>query len=135
MGLKELTKKIVDVLSMEVWSDTPTPPEGYIYFNEYLIVGENYECRKNKRKKRLDVIKKMKPNNRVFLEKYYYQKKPAYMIINPGDNLDLGVLSQGAAFALSSKHPEGKFFAYLSNEYNNSFHVKIFVYDEKKGSE
>lgn len=101
-----------------------------LWSKEFLIVGEQYECRKDKKKKRCDVISKTKLNSPVHIEKYTYQGSPAYMIVNSKLNLDLGVLSQGAASWLSEYYSKGDVTAYLINKYDGSFHVKITIYQK-----
>lgn len=102
-----------------------------LFSNDFLIVGENYECRKNKKKLRRDVIKKMKVNDVVLIEQYIYNGKPAYMVIDPRTNLDLGVLSQGTAKWLSEDYPNAQIDAYLLDKYKNSFHVKVRVIEKQ----
>lgn len=98
-----------------------------IFDKTFLIVGERYECRKNKKHKRSDVIKKTRLYTPVRVEKYTYRNKPAYMIVNADRNLDIGVLSQGAADWLSDYYKEGCVKAKLVDKYNSSFHVQITV--------
>lgn len=99
-----------------------------IFSKEFLIVGEKYECRKNPKKKRVDVIKKTTLKTPVHIEKYMYQGAPAYMIVNSKVDLDLGVLSKGAAAWLSDYYSQGTIKAILTDKFQNSFHVKITVY-------
>ena len=109
-------------------SATTIPEDCEILFvNEFLIVGESYECRKNKKHKRINVIKKTKVNSPVHIERYLYNKKPAYMIVNTKLDLDLGVLSAGAADWLSDYYNKGTVFAELVDKYESSFHVRIAV--------
>ena len=101
-----------------------------LFEKEFLIVGVSYECRKNKSKQRSYVIKQTQLSTPVHIEKYIYDKAPAYMIVNSKIDLDLGVLSAGAASWLSDYYSKGKTFAQLTNRYNDSFHVKITVVEK-----
>ena len=99
-----------------------------IFSKEFLIVGDQYECRKNPKKMRSDVNKKMKLDHPVYVEKYLYQGEPAYMIVDAKSRLDLGVLSKGAASWLTDYYSKGKVEAALVDNYQGTFHVKISVY-------
>lgn len=99
-----------------------------VFSNDFMIVGAQYECRKNKHKMRHAVIAKMKPNMQVNIEKYSYKGSPAYMIVDPKTHLDLGVLSQGAADWISRDYPNAKIEGILTERHNDTFKVKINVY-------
>lgn len=58
------------------------------------LVGEQYPCRKDKKKKRRDAEKGIRRGSKVTLERYTYKGDPAYMVINPANGLDIGVISQ-----------------------------------------
>ena len=107
-------------------------PEGskIIFEKEFLIVGEKYECRKNRNKKRLDIINKTRIGSPVHIEKYIYDGNPAYMIVNTEIGLDLGVLSSDAASWLTSYYSRGKTAAVLTDRFKDSFHVNVFVYEK-----
>lgn len=105
----------------------PAKFRNIVYETEYLIVGVDYPCRKNKEKKRKDIIKHMHSGNIVVLEKYTYQGSAAYMIVDPKSSLDLGVLSAGAAEYIYDHYPNAIFDASLSSKYKNSYHVLIKV--------
>ncbi len=94
----------------------------------WLIVGESYECRKNKKKMRKDVIKKMHINDKVLIERYIYDGKAAYMVVDPKSKLDLGVLSAGVAEYLSTNYSNAVFEAHLEDKYKDSYHVHINIY-------
>lgn len=105
-----------------------TNTENILFQNEFLIVGEKYECRKNSKKMRADVIKKTRLNTPVHIEKYIYNGKPAYMIVNTIIGLDLGVLSARAADWLTDYYIDGTTVdAVLIDKYNASFHVQVTV--------
>ena len=99
-----------------------------VFSNDFMIVGAQFECRKNKKKKRYSVIEKMRPGMTVNIEKYSYKGSPAYMIVDPKSNLDLGVLSQGAADWINRDYPNSKIVGTLSERHNDTFKVKINVY-------
>lgn len=104
-----------------------------IFFDKtFLIVGEKYECRKNPKKKRSDVIKKTSLKSSVYIEKYFYNNLPAYMIVNAKNNLDLGVLSAGAASWLTDYYMKGETVVYLTDRFDGSFHVRVIVYQPSK---
>lgn len=115
---------------------TQAPPLSYrdnkastlIFSKEFLIVGDKYECRKNPKKMRSDVNKKMKLDCPVYVEKYLYHGEPAYMIVDSKSKLDLGVLSKGAASWLTDYYSNGKTEAVLVDKCQGTFHVKISVY-------
>ena len=77
---------------------------------------------------RADVIKKTRLNTPVHIEKYIYNGKPAYMIVNTIIGLDLGVLSARAADWLTDYYIDGTTVdAVLIDKYNASFHVQVTV--------
>ena len=98
----------------------------------YVIVGADYECRKNKKKMRKDVIKKMHVNDKVLIERYTYNGEAAYMVVDRKSNVDLGVLNAGVAEYLSTKYPNAVFDAYLHDKFENSYHVHITVYIKRR---
>lgn len=99
-----------------------------VFSNDFMIVGAEYECRKNKKKMRQNIIKKMRPGMHVHVEKYSYKCSPAYMIIDPKSKMDLGVLSQGAADWISRDYPNAKIEGILTEKHNDTFKVKVCVY-------
>lgn len=108
-----------------------TKNRGQLLFqNEFLIVGEKYECQKNHKKKRPNVIKKTNTKSPVHIEKYLYKGVPAYMVVNTKLNLDLGVLSGNAAAWLTDYYSKGETKAVLTDKFKESFHVKISVYED-----
>lgn len=120
---------IVKAFTLATQNVKTLPPNARIHFrNEFLIVGQNYECLKNPKKQRSDVIRKTNLHTPVHVEKYYYKGTPAYMIVNSTTNLDLGVLSAGAASWLTDYCSKGKVFASLTDKFENSFHVLVVVY-------
>lgn len=97
--------------------------------SEYLIVGTKFECRKNSKKMRKNVIKKMHLGDSVFIERYLYKGLPAYMIVDPKSKLDLGVLSASTAEYLSTKFSNIIFDAYLCEKINDTYRVHIKIYN------
>lgn len=65
------------------------------------LVGEQYPCRKDRKKKRRDAEKGIRQGSKVTLERYTYKGDPAYMVINPANGLDIGVISQNQANKLA----------------------------------
>lgn len=65
------------------------------------LVGEQYPCRKDKKKKRRDAEKGIRQGSKVTLERYTYKGDPAYMVVNPANGLDIGVISQHQAKRLA----------------------------------
>lgn len=96
--------------------------------SEYLIVGANFECRKNPKKRRMDVIKKMHLNDIVLIERFTYAGSAAYMIVDPKSNLDLGVFSATVAEYLSTKFKNVVFEAYLCEKVDSIYRVHVNVY-------
>lgn len=123
---------IIDIIKAVSSSNVKSLPENaHIHFrNNFLIVGENYECLKNKKLQRSSVIKNTNLNTPVHLERYFYKGVPAYMIVNSNTGLDLGVLSSGAASWLTDYYSKGEVFATLTDKFENSFHVDIVVYSK-----
>ena len=101
-----------------------------LFKNNFLIVGTEYECRKNKKKKRIDIIKKMHLNSPVYIEQYMYKGTPAYMIVDKKRQLDIGVLSVNAASWLTDYYSKGITCVTLTDKYKNSFHVDVIVYEK-----
>ena len=85
--------------------------------------GTSYPCKKNPRIPRSKILKSMKVNDRVLIEKYTYRGWPSYLVVDPSSKCDLGVLGQGAADYLNAKYPNNVFIATLSDRHNTSFHV------------
>lgn len=101
-----------------------------IFSNEWLIVGESYECRKDPKKSRKYVINRTTLKSPVHIEKFIYARKPAYMIVNSNLGLDIGVLSAGAADWLTSYYDKGNTVVSLTDKFQDSFHVKVVVYEK-----
>lgn len=99
-----------------------------VFSNDFMIVGAQYECRKNKKEMRQNIIKKMRPGMHVHVEKYSYNGSPAYMIVDPKSKMDLGVLSQGAADWITRDYPNAKIEGILTEKHNDTFKVKVCVY-------
>ena len=118
---------ILDLFKPKKTSDLLPDNSKVLFAENFLIVGENYECRKNPKKQRMEVIKKTKTGDSVHIEKYMYQGKPAYMIVNTKQNLDLGVLSSGAAEWLSKYYSKGDTIVNITDKYQTSFHVDVVV--------
>ena len=105
------------------------PPNATIHFEKnFLIIGVKYECLKNPSVQRSYAINNTNLNTPVHVEKYFYQDAPAYMIVNSISNLDIGVLSAGAASWLTDYYSKGTVFARLTDAFDGSFHVDIIVY-------
>lgn len=98
-----------------------------IFQKEFMIVGTKYECKKNVKKKRADVIKKTTLKTPVHIEKYFYNGIPAYMIVNTKLKLDLGVLSANAADWLTEYYSKGTTSVTLSKVHNDTFLVTVTV--------
>lgn len=108
--------------------DSSNTDRPILFAKEFLIVGEKYECRKNSKKQRMGVIKKTTLKSSIHIERYTYQGKPAYMVVNTKEGLDLGVLSAGAASWLTDYYYKGNVEAYLVDKFQDSFHAKIVIY-------
>lgn len=119
---------ILNFLKVKEQISTMDEAREILFDKEFLIVGEAYPCRKNKKYKRLDIIKKTKLHSPVHIEKYTYNREPAYMVVNTKRDLDLGVLSAGAAAWLSDYYNKGTVKVELTNRYKSSFHVRVTVY-------
>lgn len=107
-------------------SNTFVFDESLFIGKEYLIIGHPYNCLKNKKKYRFDVLKKMKLNDPVIIEKYYYKGSPAYMIIDPKTKLDFGVFSAVAAHHISTHYTDNEFEGYLCQRLDDSYKVRIY---------
>ena len=121
MGLFDIFKK------EEV---NPNADKKVLFSNEWLLVGEAYECRKNPKKSRKYAIEKTTLKSPVHIEKFIYAKKPAYMVVNTALGLDVGVLSAGAADWLTPYYNKGNTVVSLTDKFQGSFHVKVVVYEK-----
>lgn len=123
MGLFGLFKK----KAYEAFDPSSCPADDILFDRSYLIVGYQYNCKKRPALERQYVIRSMHVGDTVHIEEYVYQRKAAFMITNPRNGLDLGVLSSGAADLLSHEYPNTVKRAILDDEYNGSFHVRIVI--------
>ncbi|MDO4490505.1 MAG: hypothetical protein Q4B85_05525 [Lachnospiraceae bacterium] len=101
-----------------------------IFEKEYLIVGNEYPCKKRSWVKRNKIMKKMNIGDPVIVKKYKYEGKPAFMIIDPKTKLDIGVLGQGSADTVNSYYKKYKSVicnAVLTERAAGSFRVKIYI--------
>lgn len=119
---------IFDFLNVKEKTSSMDETREILFDKEFLIVGEEYPCRKNEKYKRMDVIRKAKLHSPVHIEKYTYDRKPAYMIVDTKRGLDLGVLSSSTASWLSDYYNKGTVEAELTGRYKSSFHVRVTVY-------
>lgn len=101
--------------------------DNVIFDKSFLIVGDEYNCKKNSKFKRSDIIKKTSLKTPIRIEKYTYKKLPAYMIVNSKYNLDIGVLSAGAAAYLSDYFFKGSTIVELEEKVDSSFRVHVKV--------
>ncbi|MBO7726899.1 MAG: hypothetical protein J6S50_00450 [Oscillospiraceae bacterium] len=90
------------------------------------IAGVGYECRKDPKKKRLDVLKSLKVGAPLVLEYYEYEGRPAYMVVDCKSGLDIGTLHEGTAVSLKESFPNAVFVAKIVE--NNKFDVSV-TYD------
>lgn len=93
------------------------------YFNEFLIVGEQYKSKMNPKTNRLDLMKKTKVGDIVKLVEFKYKGESAYMVVSERLKCDLGVLSAGAASWVKSKNC--RMVGYISEPYKNSYQIKL----------
>ena len=123
MGLFGLFKK----KAVEAFDPSSCAPDDVLFDRSYLIVGYQYNCKKRPSLERQYVIRSMNVGDTVHIEEYMNQRKSAFMVINPRNGLDLGVLSSGAADLLSHEYPNTVKRAILEDECKCSFHVRIVI--------
>ena len=98
-----------------------------VFSNTYLIVGSTYECLKNPRKYRYAVQANMCEGDPVIIEEYLYDGKSAYMVINPKNRLDIGVLSAGAAQYISMRFPHAVLHGVLDEQFDGTFRINVYI--------
>lgn len=67
------------------------------------VRGVTYQCQKDSNINRQDVIAKLKPNEKLTVEKYEYNGEPAIMLLN-SNGLDVGNFSADIAKKLYNKN-------------------------------
>ena len=97
---------------------------------ENAAVGIVYECRKNPKKSRLNVLKKMKVGSPVEFEFYFYQHEPAYMLIDRKSGLDFGNLSRGVAETIFKTFPHATIVGRITDMSCDFVHVRYEIYGE-----
>ena len=97
---------------------------------ENLAVGTVYECKKNHKKNRQQVLKKMKIGSPVDFEFYYYGDQPAYLLIDRKTGLDFGNLGQEVASSIFDQFSKCVIVGTISDFYDNSAHVRYEIYGE-----
>lgn len=82
------------------------------------LVGITFECRKDERTNRQDVISYLKEGDIIEIEKYKYKRKDAYMLIDKATGLDFGVMSANLAEEFSKNYSNNKIEGYISKRDN-----------------
>lgn len=67
------------------------------------VRGVTYQCQKDSKVSRQDVIAKLKPNEKLTVERYEYNGEPAIMLLN-SNGLDVGNFSADMAKKLYNKN-------------------------------
>lgn len=98
---------------------------------QWRVAGVIYECRKNPSRKRLDVLKPMKPGSALVLEQFVYNGRPAYMVVDCKSGLDIGVLYENNAEFLSECFPRAKFIGKLVESNDHSALASFDIYGER----
>lgn len=101
-----------------------------VEIKENYAVGTIYECKKNPKKNRLNVLKKMKVGSPVDFEFYYYQHEPAYMLIDRKSGLDFGNLSQTVADSVFKHFPNATIVGRISEILEDTVIVRYEIYGE-----
>jgi len=94
------------------------------------LVGEQYACRKDKSKTRRAAEKGIKIGSKVYLEHYTYRGEPAYMVVNPKNGLDFGVISKVQAAKLAARSKEKVIQGEIVEQYAdaaNEKHWKVYL--------
>lgn len=120
MGLFDLFKKNIKTETIEA---------PVLFRNEFLIVGNEYPCKKNKKIMRNSVHRKMKIGAIVNLEYYRYNKQPAYMVVDPKTGLDLGVLSHGAASWIHDEYRKKLKVCKICEKFRDTYRISVVIYD------
>lgn len=60
----------------------------------FKVSGVTFRCKLNKDIKRQDVLRYCSIYSPIHLEKFFYKKEPAYMIVSDDDQLDVGVVPE-----------------------------------------
>ena len=118
---------IFDLFKRKKTSDVIPENAEIIFAENFMIFGGNYECRKNPKKQRIDVIHKTKEGDAVHLEEYMYEGKTAYMIVHDKQKLDMGILGAGSAEILARYYSQGNVIVKLIGENQSSFCVEVVV--------
>lgn len=97
----------------------------------YRVTGTAYECRKNPKKKRLDILKPMKLGDPVVLEFYEYEGETACMVVDCKSGLDIGVLHATSAKTLKEYYQNPVFIAKLTENHGYNVAISVDVYGER----
>lgn len=105
MGLFDKAKAKLQEKLDEISAPEAEPTEDLLNKqNQSLaIVGHEYPCKKDKKVMRSTAEKGIRIGSQVTIERYTYQGEPAYMVVNPKNGLDIGVLSRVQAGKLSKR--------------------------------
>lgn len=83
--------------------EQPKPLEP-VYQIEFNVAGVTFNCQKNRKEKRQDVIADMTEASPIELEEYEYRGKPAYLVIDSIADLDIGNVPKNIAAELYEKY-------------------------------
>lgn len=105
MGLFDKAKEKLQKSLGEMTAPEAEPTEDLLskQLRSRAVVGGEYPCKKDKKVSRVTAGKGIRIGSKVTIERFTYQRKPAYMVVNPKNGLDIGVLSQGTAFAVADR--------------------------------
>ena len=140
MGLFDKLKHDKTAKDIGKWLDAKNNPDsGYTEaevepigkrLKAITLVGEQYACRKDKSMKRRAAEKGIKIGSKVILERYTYKGKPAYMVVNTRNNLDIGVISQVQADKLAARTSDKTLQGEIVEQYKDAAsekHWKVYV--------
>lgn len=109
------------------------PTRQFVKSFDTVIVGTFAPCDKDKGEKREDLIRYVKPNWKLDLEYWEYNKQPAYYVLHP-NGLDLGNVRQGLAKILYEEYRDCEFEvkaiskAYDENNDCQTYNIRIDIY-------
>lgn len=106
------------------------PRDDLVTVKENAVVGFVYECKKNPKKSRLKVLKKMKVGSLVDFEFYFFDNEPAYLLIDRKSGLDFGNLSRTMAASIFEHYPNATIVGQISDISSDHVHVRYEIYGE-----
>lgn len=96
-----------------------------------IIVGDSYECRKNSKKARRNIIAKMHVGDSVSVEFFRYKGRPAYLVVDDKSGLDIGVFSQVVADKIYASFPNAFISGHIDEIDGGNIHIVYSIFPKE----